>query len=559
MSKVIIYQIFTRLFGNKKKTCKQNGTYEDNGCGKMSFFDKDVLKQIKDLGVTHVWYTGIIRHASKTSYAKYGLPKQHPAIVKGTAGSPYAIVDYYDVDPDLADHIDKRMDEFNALVKRTHQADLKVIIDFVPNHVARQYHSIEKPKGVIDLGEKDDVNMHFSVNNNFYYCTNAPFSPHIDLYAGEAEPYTEFPAKATGNDCFNNSPDMNDWYETVKLNYGIDYCDAGGKSEHFSPIPDTWFKMRKILLFWAAKGIDGFRCDMAEMVPWQFWKWAIAGVKKLYPDIVFIGEVYNPSLYRTYIASGFDYLYDKVGMYDCMKEVICHRQPASAITPQWQAVDDIHQHILYFLENHDEQRIASPYFAGNALKAIPAVAVNALMRENPFMIYAGQEYGEPGMDHEGFSGTDGRTTIFDYWTVKSLFAGYINRKELTTEQKQLEALYTQILNIAKTEKSVSDGLFFDVMYANYNNGQFDAASLYAFIRKYKDEMLIVVANFSANEKECSLRLPQHAFDYLQLPEGDFDAKELLSSTNCHFSLMPDGYIPVHINGNSASILKFAFK
>lgn len=479
-NKIIIYQVFTRLFGNSNTTRKENGTLAENGCGKMSFFDAATLRRIKKLGVTHVWYTGIIRHASKTDYSAYGIPHQHPAVVKGNAGSPYAITDYYDVDPDLADNIDDRMSEFEQLVERSHKAGLKVIIDFVPNHVARQYKSVKKPEGVKDLGETDDTGMGFSPRNNFYYCTDTPFEPYFDLNDETGTPYSEFPAKATGNDHFDSHPGINDWYETVKLNYGIDYCDAGGRSYHFDPIPDTWQKMVDIISFWAGKGIDGFRCDMAEMVPTEFWSWAIAKVKSAHPGILFIGEVYNPSLYRSFVACGFDYLYDKVGMYDCLCGVMRGHCRASEITRQWQSVDDIKDNMLYFLENHDELRIASDFLAGDARRGVPAAIVGILMNKNPFMLYAGQEFGERGMDKEGFSGLDGRTTIFDYWTVQSLYHGYVNRRKLTDGEKSLEKKYSMLLNLANKEKAISDGLFFDLMYANQDGNLFNQSSLYAF-------------------------------------------------------------------------------
>ena len=473
MNKIIIYQVFTRLFGNSSLNRKENGTLEENGCGKMNFFDASVLRRIKELGVTHVWYTGIIRHASKTDYSAYGIPAQHPAVVKGNAGSPYAITDYYDVDPDLSENVKDRMGEFEALLKRTHKAGLKVIIDFVPNHVARQYKSVAKPAGVDDLGATDDVNMGFSPSNNFYYCVGVPFEPHLDIMCGAAGPYTEYPAKATGNDHFDNHPGVNDWYETVKLNYGVDYCDFGGRSCHFEPIPDTWQKMLDILMFWAGKGVDGFRCDMAEMVPVEFWKWAVGKVKLAFPKLLFIGEVYNPALYRSYVSAGFDYLYDKVGMYDCMCGIMRGYTAASDITWQWQSVDDIKDHMLYFLENHDEVRLASDFLAGDAWKGVPALVVSALMNKNPFMLYAGQEFGERGMDVEGFSGRDGRTTIFDYWTVPALYKGYVDRRKLSKDEKALEKMYARILRIANTENAVNDGLFFDLMYANQQNAGFD--------------------------------------------------------------------------------------
>ena len=555
--KIIIYQVFTRLFGNRSTTRKENGTLAENGCGKMSFFDATTLRRIKRLGITHVWYTGIIRHASKTDYSAYGIPRQHPAVVKGNAGSPYAITDYYDVDPDMADNVDDRMAEFEQLVERTHKAGLKVIIDFVPNHVARQYKSVKKPEGVKDLGEDDDTGMGFSPRNNFYYCVNTPFEPYFDLNDKDGTAYSECPAKATGNDHFDNHPGINDWYETVKLNYGVDYCDAGGRSYHFDPIPDTWQKMVDIICFWAGKGVDGFRCDMAEMVPTEFWNWAIGKVKAAYPGILFIGEVYNPSLYRSFVACGFDYLYDKVGMYDSLCGVMRGTCPASAITYQWQSVDDIKEHMLYFLENHDELRIASDFLAGDARRGIPAAIVSVLMNSNPFMLYAGQEFGERGMDKEGFSGLDGRTTIFDYWTVSTLYNGYVNRRKLSEDEKALEKTYSLLLNMANNEKAVSNGLFFDLMYANQDGNLFNQSKQYAFLRKYANEVLLVVVNFAQEETECSVCLPHHAFEYLGIPEKTITASDLLSKGDTtSFELKAGNVIKMSVPRYGGRVYKF---
>ena len=557
MEKAIIYQIFTRLFGNTNTTRKHNGTLTDNGCGKLNAFTPAVLRRIKELGATHVWYTGVIRHATTTDYTRYGIPRQHPAVVKGNAGSPYAITDYYDIDPDLATNVEKRMNEFESLVKRTHKAGLKMIIDFVPNHVARQYKSTAKPEGIADFGENDNTGMQFSPQNNFYYCPEQSFAADIDLYHGEELPYEEFPAKATGNDCFGNRPGRNDWYETVKLNYGVDYCDAGGVSTHFSPTPDTWKKMLDILLFWAGKGVDAFRCDMAEMVPSAFWQWVTTEVRKKHHNVKFIGEVYNPGRYREYINAGFDYLYDKVGMYDSVRDVVCGHRSATDITRQWQTNDDIADHMLYFLENHDEQRIASDFFAGNARKGIPALMTSALMRTNPFMLYAGQEYGERGMDEEGFSGRDGRTTIFDYWSVDSLIHGYSSRRQLTKEEKSIEATYKKVLNIATSEKAVTGGKFFDLMYVNPTSADFNADRQYVFLRSNEDDLMIVLANFSDENSDCKINIPQHAFNYLNLKKGIMEGTDLLNGEKITITLSDTDPLNLSVEAWSGRVIKIS--
>lgn len=548
---MIIYQIFTRIFGNRNTTRKEWGTVAENGSGKMADIDARVLRRIHDMGVTHVWYTGIVRHATQTDYTAKGIPAQHAEIVKGRAGSPYAITDYYDVDPDLAVCVPNRMEEWEALIARTHAAGMKVIMDFVPNHVAREYHSICCPAGVRDLGEGDDTGMNFSVHNNFYYCWGQPLdlsrvTPH--------QTYQECPARATGNDHFDQRPGPNDWYETVKLNYGIDYCDAGGRSEHFDPVPDTWVQMRDILLFWASKGVDGFRCDMAEMVPAPFWAYATAAVRAAHPSVIFVGEVYTPDLYRTYIAAGFDYLYDKVGMYDSMRDIICGRRWASDITAQWQRTDDIRTHMLYFLENHDEQRIASDYFATNPWRAFPAHMVCCLLQANPYMLYAGQELGERGMDREGFSGWDGRTSIFDYWSVDSIRHGYFDLARKTPEERRLMAAYRQVMRIAGREKAVTDGAMFDLMYVNTHF----AEEQFAFLRKAGREMLLVAVNFSDLSVCREVTIPAHAFDFLGIPVGTFAAMELLTGVAKDFTLAPDSSIPVDIPDYGGVIYKFKF-
>ena len=529
MSKFVIYQVLPRLFGNYNSTNKHNGTLEENGCGKLNSFTVKALSEIKSLGVTHIWYTGIIEHATQTDYTSYGIAKDHPAIVKGKAGSAYAIKDYYDIDPDLAENVETRMKEFEDLVKRTHKAKLKVIIDFVPNHVAREYHSDASPTGVADLGGNDHSNWAFSPLNNFYYLPNEAFTPKMDVQG-----YVEFPAKVTGNDCFNASPTQNDWYETVKLNYGVNYME--GHQKQFNPIPDTWIKMRDILLFWASKDIDGFRCDMAEMVPVEFWGWAISQVKAKYPDIIFIAEVYNPSEYRNYICNGkFDYLYDKVGMYEMLRNVTSRNFPVREITNSWQSLGGIENQMLNFLENHDEQRIGSGFFSGNGMYAEPAMIVAATLTQAPVMIYSGQELGEQGMDSEGFSGLDGRTTIFDYWGVNSIQSwangGKFDGKGLSLEHKELRVFYQKLLNITITEKAITEGLMYDLEFANFDNPKFNTHEQYAYFRKYNNELLLFVLNFDDKCLDTEVCFPLEAFQYLEIKEGqNYQVTNLLDET-----------------------------
>jgi len=559
---IVIYQILPRLFGNTKSQNTINGNIEENGTGKLSAFSPNVLREIKKMGATHIWYTGLLEHATQTDYSGYGIKKDHPAIVKGKAGSPYAIKDYYDIDPDLADHVPDRMKEFENLVERTHREGLKLIIDFVPNHVAREYHSDAKPEQITDLGATDNTYTTFDINNNFYYIPGQAFQPDFPL-GSEGEAYLEVPAKATGNDCFSAHPGRNDWYETIKLNYGIDYLN--GKNRHFHPIPNTWIKMADILLFWASKNIDGFRCDMAEMVPVEFWGWAIPEVKKKYPEIIFIAEVYDPGQYRNYLRNGkFDYLYDKVGMYDTLRDIICGYRPASDITHCWQSIDDLFSHMLFFLENHDEQRIASDFFAKDPGKAIPALGIIACMNINPVMIYAGQELGEKGMDAEGFSGLDGRTSIFDYWSVDSLRDWFNNGKAdtelLDEDQKNLREHYVRILQLTQTSEAIKEGLFYDLMYANPHSDFFDPSKQFAFLRKSAGELILIVANFDDRDIESKVFIPSHAFEYFQLnPAKIKGAKDLLTNEKANPQIQRNDYYNLCVKKNNLRILSFSLK
>ncbi len=556
MEKTVIYQLLPRLFTNYCDAPVFNGTIIQNGSGKLNDITPKILKEIKQLGATHVWYTGVLEHAHDADYTRYGIPKDNRHIVKGHAGSPYAITDYYDIDPDLAVDVDRRIDEFSNLVDRTHRAGLKVIIDFVPNHVAREYRSDAKPAGIEDLGEGDNKECFFLPTNNFYYITRQKFSP-VDVNLGEGEDaYVEFPAKASGNDCFHAFPGKFDWYDTVKLNYGIDPWNG---SRHFDPIPPTWMKMLNILNYWAAKGVDGFRCDMAHMVPLEFWNWAISNVKEKYPHIIFIAEIYEVNLYRPFIEYGrFDYLYDKVNLYDTLHDIQCGNVSAANLTSCWQTVEGIASHMLNFLENHDEVRFASPQYAGNAELVVPSLVVSALFNTGAMMVYAGQELGEDAKGAVGYSGDDGRTSIFDYTVIPTL-RKWLNKGKcnglLPADTLRLRELYRRVLDICNSEKAVSEGSFFDLMYVNYENPDFNPHYQYAFMRHHGDTTLVIAVNFSSAPAELGINIPTLALDMMNIERGKYQATELLSQRQDVLTIDDTKPLQMSIDAHSAMVWK----
>lgn len=537
--KMVVYQLMTRLFGNTKTTNKNYGTMEENGVGKFSDLNETALMGIKELGVTHVWFTGVIEHALLTDYSADGIPPDDADVVKGRAGSPYAIKDYYDVNPDLATDVKNRMSEFEALIQRTHLAGMKVIIDFVPNHVARGYKSDAQPAGVKDLGEGDDTSVAFKASNNFYYLPGTKFQPPArynplgsQTVSTEDKQFVEEPAKVTGNDKFTATPSVDDWFETVKLNYGVDIQD--NRKTHFDPIPSTWEKMKDILVFWAGKQVDGFRCDMAEMVPVEFWNWAIPQVKAVNPEIIFIAEIYNPAQYRNYIETGkFDYLYDKVQLYDTLRLLVNGKSNTADIATIQKSLAGINGKMLHFLENHDEQRFASPFFAGDYWKAVPAMVISATIDTGPMMIYFGQEVGEPGAGNEGFQGEDGRTTIYDYWGVpqhqKWVNGGKYDGGLLSDDQKALRQFYGDILTFASTNPAITQGAYYDLTVYNQQQGNINR-QVHAFARISGDERLVIVSGFNDKPMQVKIKLTEEVMQAMEWkPSEVYVGRDLLRS------------------------------
>lgn len=584
--KVVVYQMFTRLFGNSNATNQPWGTIEQNGVGKFNDINEAALKGIKELGATYVWYTGILHHAVIRDYSAYSISHDDPDVVKGRAGSPYAVKDYYSVNPDLAVNPAERLQEFEALIERTHAQGLKVIIDIVPNHVARHYQSLDKPAGIEDFGANDDTSVEYKRDNNFYYVVGQPFQvpkPQngYQPLGGEAHPlsdgkFDENPAKWTGNGSRLAQPDFNDWYETVKVNYGVkpdgsydfdrlpaDYADKSIQ-EHAAfwqgkDLPDSWLKFRDIAFYWLDKGVDGFRFDMAEMVPVEFWSFLNSSIKSKNPDAFLLAEVYNPSLYRDYIRLGkMDYLYDKVEMYDSLKLVMQGKGSTDAIAKVQQGMADIEHHMLHFLENHDEQRIAAPEFAGDANKAKPAMVVSALISSSPTMLYFGQEVGEAGALDSGF-GDPSRTTIFDYAGVPAhqnwLNDGKFDGAKLTAEQKQLREFYVRLMSLSATE-AVFNGAYQELHSINKATQGYNDKT-YAFARFNDTAKVIVASNFATEGTSFALKLPADLVQQWQLSKGDYQLKDLLSERKATLKLTGDtASVQIELAPLESVVLKF---
>lgn len=574
--KYVVYQVFTRLFGNKKTTNKPWGTIEENGVGKFNDFTDTALQEIKKLGVTHIWYTGVPHHDVIRDYTKYGISNDDPDVVKGRAGSPYAVKDYYNVNPDLAVDPAKRLEEFEALISRTHKHRLKVIIDIVPNHIARNYKGLTNPKGVKDFGADDDTSVEYARNNNFYYIPNTPFevptSPDYKPLNGEANPlsdgkFSEFPAKWTGNGSRRAKPDINDWYETVKVNYGVrpdgtkDFpelpagYDEKDYAAHFAfwkdkDVPDSWKKFRDIALYWIEKGVDGFRYDMAEMVPYEFWSYMNSSIKMKNPKAFLLAEVYNPKEYRNYIKLGkMDYLYDKVETYDHLKAVIKGNALPDALSDIQNNMMDIEHHMLHFLDNHDEQRLASPEFAGSPEKGKPLMVVSATLSSSPTMVYFGQEVGEPGNEDAGF-GKRSRTSIFDYIGVphhqRWMNDGKFDGGQLTNSEKALRDFYSRLLNFT-LKSSAMLGKFQEIQSVNRKETQNYDQGLYSFVRYSEEEKLIIIANFSwVTSSRIDLIVPEDVILAWKLTDGSYTIKDQLYGSSTVLNVV-NGKGTIHLN------------
>lgn len=547
MPRPIIYQLFVRLYGNDREDVVPGGSIAENGCGKFNDINDEVLAGLRSDGFTHVWLTGVLEQASGTAYPN--RPADHPAMLKGRAGSPYAIRDYFDVCPDYAVDPERRREEFRELLDRCHVHGLKPLVDFVPNHVARTYASDVRPE--LSFGEGDDPSVFFNRENHFFYLQ--PGDPgggpplHLPVGDGEFPPESRF-GKVTGNNVASWQPSINDWYETIKLNYGHDYT-TGRNTAHLpgldadpAEVPKTWRTMDEILGYWQGLGVAGFRVDMAHMIPIEFWRWAVKRSRAREAGVYFFGEAYDSDpmkltegdVLAALLDAGFDAVYDHP-VYKVLKGVYESGRWANDLDALTLSNPAFHR-CLRYAENHDEVRLASPLHWGRNGYQVgrPVSAVLLALGRGPVMIYGGQEVGEPALERMGFGGGDGRTSIFDYGSVPELVKWRAGR--LSPGQEKLRAWYVRLLAVLG-EKAFIDGEFYGLNHANLENPGFGRVGdetysghwLYAFLRHDPagGQAFLIVANFHGSEtlRNVRVRIPDHARNWLgreQLGEWRFE-------------------------------------
>lgn len=584
-----IYQLLVRTFGNKNVTRKPSGTMEENGCGKFADIDDTVLRSLKEMGFTHLWLTGVLEQASTTDYPHRSA--DHPALVKGRAGSPYAVRDFFDVSPDYAIDPLHRLDEFNALVSRCHSHQLRVLIDFIPNHVARSYESDVRPE--LDFGIDDDKLVFFHRDNHFFYLQkfHPGDGPPLVLPQREhVEPYQEWHGRVSGNNVVHWNPGISDWYETAKINYGHDFT-TGRDTSHLPAsdaisehVPRTWRWMDEVIAWWQARGIDGFRVDMAHLIPMEFWSWLLRRARLRKNDVFFVAEAYDNDpaklteghVLDALLQAGFDAVYDDpaydllMGLYDEGKW--CNDLDTLIFTGE-----RFHRSLRYG-ENHDEVRLANPHEWGGVGMAVgrPVCAALFAMGRGPIMIYHGQEVGEDAVGNSGFTGENARTTIFDYWSLLSLGAwmngGRCDGGGLTSEQSELRKWYGSLLRLM-AEPAFERGGFYGLNFANRDNPHFGRIQgetvsghwLYAFLRhdQVSGQVFLVVVNFHPHENmsDVRIRIPHEVQQSWgradqMIWEARFHGQ---SNVACHRNVLSEnGVSLICLPPLSASFLELAF-
>ena len=553
IKKELIYEIVPRVFGNKIPSQKPWGTSQENGVGKFNDITDLALQQIKELGATYIWYSGVLEHSSLSDFSSIGVDSDDPDIVKGRAGNLFAIKDYYDVDPDLAQNPIKRLEEFTSLIDRTHKNNLKVIIDIVPNYVARNYKSQTSSKKRPDFGA-DDATSEYNRNNNFYYVQNtAFFVPIIENYKplnGENHSlldgkFAENPAKWSGSGSAA-MPNPSDSFDVVKLNFGQNNgqdefpelpvnFDMQPVAAHLNfwkdkDVPDTWKKFKDIALFWMDKGVDGFRFANADQVPVAFWSYLNSAIKVKYPDAFLLGEVNDEKRYRQFIRVGkMDYVYDKNGLYAKQAQILKGKIDPDQLVYAVKSIEDISANVVNFIENHDLNRIASAEFGSNGHKAKPLMTIATTISASPTIIYFGQEVGEPAKQESGF-GKANQTSLYDYTNVPNhqrwMNDGKFDGAKLKFEEKLLRDFYQRLLRFSAQSNAIA-GEYEQLQTANKDSKGYDA-DIFSFVRFSDNEKLLIVVNYSDSKSSYfDLKIPTSVILKMKLRDGNYIIKDQL--------------------------------
>lgn len=399
----VIYEVNIRQFS-------QEGTFE-----KVT----QQLNRIKDMGVDVIWLMPI---------HPIGNHKR-----KGTLGSYYAVKDYKAVNPNYG-----TLEDFQNLVGKAHDLDMKVIIDWVANHSSPDNVWI---KGHLDYYTKDHLG-------------NAPIIP-----------------KDT------------DWEDTADLNYDN---------------PELRSAMQEAMQYWVKEhDIDGFRCDVAEMVPLDFWLDTRAKLDSIKP-VFMLAEGANPELHQAFnmtygwtLKNTLLNIADKKMNFKAVQDYITEKE--HSYKP--------HDIIMYFTTNHDENSwnyLETEKFGSNLKNYI---ALTYLMGGMP-LIYSGQE-----------SGLDKQLAFFEKDTIAWDDYKYAN-------------YYKNLSDIYKTHK---------VLWSNGERAQYEILKAnddaFQFVMKKEDKLIAVLQNYS--------ELPQYV------------SKISLNGLNIETNLI--GYQPLNVSERGVEI------
>ena len=583
--RTVIYQLFVRHFSNFRRGGIPNGTRAQNGCGTFAGVNDAALEQLAQMGITHLWLTGVLRHATQTAHP--GFPAHPACVVKGIAGSPYAVVDYFDVDPDLAEKPQQRMEEFRALLERVRRFGMVPVLDFVPNHVSRCYASPGHSE--LEPGMWDRKDVFFARDNAFYYLDPPPDGDRrVVLPQGEFEAERGC-GRVTGNNAATWRPSVFDWYETVKLNYGCDYRHGAAEAESLpgvlsdiDAVPRTWRILDHVLAWWQELGAGGFRCDMAHMIPLPFWRWEIARARLRDEAVFFMAEAYDDPMklmpgnpLQDLLNAGFNGVYDAPA-YRALRDLYEGGAWANDLDAFHRPENPLFTGGVRFVENHDEPRLASPLFWGGCGASVARAVMVAQYTTScgPALFYNGQETLERAEGPGGFGGDNGRTSIFDYtslprlqrWTCDGKYDG----SELNAGEKEYRAYCADLLRLLQ-HPALAAGTFYGLNWSNHatpNYGSDGAETtsghrLYAFLRHNAQarRTLLIVCNFSpVQAADTTVHIPRNACEWARKTAPNFLFTDLLNPASPPIPATPEQLdavgLPVRVPAGDALVLEW---